>query len=125
LPNRSSCSSSSQQSYAIDVRQAHEKRLVRQAVATADEFVGMILRQSGEEPVVFEYLKNSNNARHVHGQEAFERFVTGRKPGKLPPVLVREEIARFLAPAKGYRNRVALAPAYAAGLRIGEARARA
>ena len=28
---------------------------------------------------------------------AFERIVTGKAPGKLPPVLNREEIARFLA----------------------------
>ncbi len=53
-------------------------------------------------------------------KEAFERIVSGKKPDKLPPVLNREEIARFLAAVPGLRNRVALATAYAAGLRIGE-----
>ena len=53
-------------------------------------------------------------------KEAFEHIVSGKEPEKLPPVLNREEIARFLAAVKGLRNRVALATAYAAGLRIGE-----
>jgi site-specific recombinase XerD len=53
-------------------------------------------------------------------KEAFERIVSGKEPEKLPPVLNREEIARFLAAVAGLRNRVALATAYAAGLRIGE-----
>ena len=53
-------------------------------------------------------------------QEAFERIVNGREPEKLPPVLTPEEIARFLEAVTGLRNRVALATAYAAGLRIGE-----
>jgi site-specific recombinase XerD len=53
-------------------------------------------------------------------KEAFERIVTGKEPEKLPPVLSREEIARFLEAVAGLRNRVALATAYATGLRIGE-----
>jgi site-specific recombinase XerD len=53
-------------------------------------------------------------------KEAFERIVSGKEPEKLPAVLNREEIARFLAAVAGLRNRVALATAYAAGLRIGE-----
>jgi integrase/recombinase XerD len=53
-------------------------------------------------------------------KEAFERIVSGREPERLPPVLSREEIARFLAAVPGFRNRVALATAYAAGLRVGE-----
>jgi integrase/recombinase XerD len=53
-------------------------------------------------------------------KEAFERIVSGREPEKLPPVLNREEIARFLEAVAGLRNRVALATAYATGLRIGE-----
>ena len=53
-------------------------------------------------------------------KEAFERIVAGREPEKLPPVLNREEIARFLEAVAGLRNRVALATAYATGLRIGE-----
>jgi integrase/recombinase XerD len=53
-------------------------------------------------------------------KEAFERIVSGKEPEKLPPVLNREEIARFLAAVAGLRNRVALTTAYAAGLRIGE-----
>jgi len=53
-------------------------------------------------------------------KEAFERIVSGREPEKLPPVLNREEIARFLDAVAGLRNRVALATAYATGLRIGE-----
>lgn len=53
-------------------------------------------------------------------KEALERIVSGREPEKLPPVLNREEIARFLEAVAGLRNRVALATAYATGLRIGE-----
>src|ERR1700683_4971388 len=53
-------------------------------------------------------------------KEAFERIVSGKEPEKLPPVLNREEIARFLEAVAGLRNRVALMTAYAAGLRIGE-----
>jgi len=53
-------------------------------------------------------------------KEAFERIVSGKEPEKLPPVLSREEIARFLEAVTGLRNRVALTTAYAAGLRIGE-----
>lgn len=52
--------------------------------------------------------------------EAFERIVGGRKPDKLPLVLSAEEIARFLRAVPGLRNRVILATAYAAGLRVGE-----
>ncbi len=52
--------------------------------------------------------------------DAIERIVSGREPEKLPPVLSREEIVRFLAAVAGLRNRVALTTAYAAGLRIGE-----
>jgi integrase/recombinase XerD len=55
------------------------------------------------------------------GQKAaFERIVAGREPDKLPPVLSRDEIARFLEAVAGLRNRVALTTSYAAGLRIGE-----
>ena len=53
-------------------------------------------------------------------KEAFERIVNGKHPQKLPPVLDHEEVARFLKAVEGMRNRVALATAYAAGLRIGE-----
>jgi integrase/recombinase XerD len=53
-------------------------------------------------------------------KETFERIVSGREPEKLPPVLNREEITRFLNAVAGLRNRVALTTAYAAGLRIGE-----
>src|SRR5260370_8046360 len=53
-------------------------------------------------------------------QDALERIVNGREPEKLPPVLAPDEIARFLEAVVGLRNRVALATAYAAGLRIGE-----
>lgn len=53
-------------------------------------------------------------------KEALERIVTGKEPQKLPPVLSREEIVRFLQAVAGLRNRVALTTAYAAGLRIGE-----
>ena len=51
---------------------------------------------------------------------AFERIVTGKAPEKLPPVLNREEIVRFLGAVAGLRNRVALTTAYATGLRVGE-----
>jgi integrase/recombinase XerD len=53
-------------------------------------------------------------------KEAFERIVSGKDPEKLPPVLDYEEVARFLNAVDGIRNRVALATAYAAGLRVGE-----
>jgi integrase/recombinase XerD len=53
-------------------------------------------------------------------KDALQRIVSGREPEKLPPVLSREEIARFLEAVPGFRNRVALATAYAAGLRVGE-----
>jgi len=53
-------------------------------------------------------------------KEAFERIVSGKEPEKLPPVLNREEIVRFLKAVAGLRNRVALTTTYAAGLRIGE-----
>lgn len=53
-------------------------------------------------------------------KEAFERIVSGKEPEKLPPVLNREEIVRFLGAVTGLRNRVALTTAYAAGLRVGE-----
>lgn len=53
-------------------------------------------------------------------KEAFERIVSGREPERLPPVLSRDEIARFLVAVPGLRNRVALATTYAAGLRVGE-----
>ncbi len=53
-------------------------------------------------------------------KEAFERIVNGKDPGKLPPVLDRDEVVRFLEAVEGLRNRVALTTAYAAGLRVGE-----
>ena len=53
-------------------------------------------------------------------KEAFERIVLGKEPEKLPPVLNREEIVRFLEAVEGLRNRVALTTVYAAGLRVGE-----
>jgi integrase/recombinase XerD len=53
-------------------------------------------------------------------KEAFERIVSGKEPEKLPPVLSSEEVVRFLEAVPGLRNRVALATAYAAGLRVGE-----
>jgi len=53
-------------------------------------------------------------------KDAIERIVSGREPERLPPVLNREEIVRFLKAVEGTRNRVALTTAYAAGLRIGE-----
>jgi site-specific recombinase XerD len=52
--------------------------------------------------------------------EAFIKIVGGKEPEKLPPILHREEVERFLAAVPGLRNRVALATAYAAGLRVGE-----
>jgi integrase/recombinase XerD len=54
-------------------------------------------------------------------KEAFERIVNGKEPEKLPQVLNRDEITRFLQAVAGLRNRVALTTAYAAGLRVGEA----
>jgi integrase/recombinase XerD len=54
-------------------------------------------------------------------KEAFERIVVGKDPEKLPAVLDPREITRFLVAVEGLRNRVALATAYAAGLRVGEA----
>ncbi len=53
-------------------------------------------------------------------KEALERIVAGKEPEKLPPVLNREEITRFLEAVPGLRNRVALTTAYAAGMRVGE-----
>ena len=53
-------------------------------------------------------------------KEALERIVAGKEPEKLPPVLNREEIARFLDAVPGLRNCVALTTAYAAGMRVGE-----
>ena len=53
-------------------------------------------------------------------KEAVERIVLGKEPEKLPPVLNREEIVRFLSAVGGLRNRVALTTAYAAGLRVRE-----
>ena len=53
-------------------------------------------------------------------KDAIERIVNGKEPEKLPAVLNREEIVRFLGAVAGSRNRVALTTAYAAGLRIGE-----
>ena len=53
-------------------------------------------------------------------KEAFERIINGKEPEKLPPVLSSEEVVRFLEAVPGLRNQVALATAYAAGLRIGE-----
>jgi integrase/recombinase XerD len=52
--------------------------------------------------------------------EAIERIAGGRKPSKLPAIINHEELERFLAAVPKLRNRVALATAYAAGLRIGE-----
>jgi integrase len=52
--------------------------------------------------------------------EAFERIIGGQKPDKLPLVLSAEEIVRFLDAVRGLRNRVGLATAYAAGLRVSE-----
>jgi integrase/recombinase XerD len=52
--------------------------------------------------------------------EAFVRIVGGRTPLRLPAILDAEELERFLAAVTVLRNRVALATAYAAGLRIGE-----
>ena len=47
-------------------------------------------------------------------------IMSSREPPKLPPVLTAEEITRFLQAVAGWRNRVALTTAYAAGLRVGE-----
>jgi integrase/recombinase XerD len=38
-------------------------------------------------------------------KEAIERIISGKEPEKLPPVLNRDEIARFLTAVKGFRNR--------------------
>jgi site-specific recombinase XerD len=48
--------------------------------------------------------------------EAFDRITSGRDPEKLPLVLDKDEVARFLEAVVGFRNRVALTTAYAAGL---------
>lgn len=53
-------------------------------------------------------------------KEVIERIVTGREPKKLPLVLSADEIACFLEAVPDLRNRVALATAYAAGLRVSE-----
>ena len=53
-------------------------------------------------------------------KEAIERIVFGREPEKLPAVMSAEEVVRFLEAVEGFRNRVALATAYAAGLRVRE-----
>jgi integrase/recombinase XerD len=53
-------------------------------------------------------------------KEAFERIMIGKDPERLPPVLDLGEVTRFLGAVEGLRNRVALATAYAAGLRVGE-----
>jgi integrase/recombinase XerD len=53
-------------------------------------------------------------------KEAIERIVFGREPEKLPAVLNAEEVVRFLEAVEGFRNRVTLTTAYAAGLRVRE-----
>jgi integrase/recombinase XerD len=53
--------------------------------------------------------------------EAYTRIIVAKEPQKLPVILEGEEIERFLAAVTPLRNRVALATAYASGLRIGEA----
>lgn len=53
-------------------------------------------------------------------KDAIERIVFGREPGKLPAVLSADEVVRFLEAVEGFRNRAALATAYAAGLRVRE-----
>jgi integrase/recombinase XerD len=53
--------------------------------------------------------------------EAYTRVAVAKKPRKLPPILEGVEIERFLAAVTPLRNRVALATAYASGLRVGEA----
>ena len=50
-----------------------------------------------------------------------ERIPYARTPRKLPVVLSADEVVGFLEAVKGLRNRVALATAYAAGLRALEA----
>lgn len=52
--------------------------------------------------------------------EAFERIIGGQKADKLSLVLSAEEIERFLDAVAGVRNRIVLATAYAAGLRVSE-----
>jgi integrase/recombinase XerD len=49
-----------------------------------------------------------------------ERIAHAREPRKLPVVLSREEVARFLQAVGGSRNRTALTCAYAVGLRAAE-----
>jgi integrase/recombinase XerD len=53
-------------------------------------------------------------------KEAIERIVFGREPEKLPAVMSSPEVVRFLEAVEGFRNRTALATAYAAGLRVRE-----
>ena len=53
-------------------------------------------------------------------KESLERIVFGREPEKLPAILSADEVARFLEAVDGFRNRVALTTAYAAGLRVRE-----
>jgi site-specific recombinase XerD len=53
-------------------------------------------------------------------KESLEQIVFGREPEKLPAILSADEVARFLEAVAGFRNRVALTTAYAAGLRIRE-----
>jgi integrase/recombinase XerD len=53
-------------------------------------------------------------------KDAFERIVIGKDPKRLPPVLDLGEVTCLLHAVEGLRNRVALATAYAAGLRVGE-----
>ena len=52
--------------------------------------------------------------------EMAERIVHAREPRKLPPVLSREEVVRFLEAVPGLKARMALTTAYAAGLRLSE-----
>lgn len=56
----------------------------------------------------------------VGQKEAIERIVFGREPERLAAVMSAEEVVRFLEAVEGLRNRVALATAYAAGLRVRE-----
>lgn len=52
--------------------------------------------------------------------DANERIVAAREPQRLPVVLSREEVVRFLEAVSVLRNRVALTTAYGAGLRVSE-----
>ncbi len=52
--------------------------------------------------------------------EVAERIAHAREPGKLPAVLSREEVVRFLEAVPAIKARVALTSAYAAGLRLSE-----